>query len=774
MRLLLTVVIWGVCLTPAFAAVIGPPNGGFEEPDGVRPRFWGYVNLPVHSLDPADAFTGDGSVKCSAEFFFQHLMAARAERIYAAAFQARGETAREQASVQLRFLNSIFPIGSAGPSFAVSPSYSLKAFSTLSPAGSNGMMVVINAARGWVWYDDLVVLDDTIANATLADLDGDTAPDRWGIAGSVVSVTGAGPGGWTPAARLSPGSAIAQSFALLPDTHPSISVCLRGDPDGVEARLGVNWRDRDGAVIAAFDKALSLTSAYAVHTIAGPVPPEGVFGEVLLENDSATGDLYATGFTAAWAAARPNPFSPNDDGVREESEIVAAFSNIDEVVWTVRDASGDPVTVPVLLSATGTLHLTWDGRDSGGAALPSGTYTGCFEFLQSNGETAAATLPLEIDSPHQYPVLPNAAFPEFITFAHGAGGRAFYRDLDNLRLIRQQGMTDVWMLSFNTPEEVVEILDLAHEADLMVSFLPHDIISQIFDQRRFQTPDEIAFGNALRDRYQNVLDHPALRGFICTNEPSDLVAADAQLLKRILQSIAPDKPIIANLSPFRPPLPLAQAIAPSVVLVNRYALRQDSPAGMPANHVTELRKFRDAADAVGADFWHKGQAYTDDRSILMRTPWPSEMRLIAYTPLALGARGFGYFTFAPYQEGFYAMIDIDGEPSRPLRDMALTNHRLQRIKGDLHTLDWVADTNATVSSGAVSEFADPLGRTVLLVVNREVAHARSLTVSWPGSAPGVIRDLLTGNTLTHRSAAGQTVFDLVLAPGDARYVRLEP
>ncbi|MFA6548913.1 MAG: FlgD immunoglobulin-like domain containing protein, partial [Candidatus Margulisiibacteriota bacterium] len=106
----------------------------------------------------------------------------------------------------------------------------------------------------------------------------------------------------------------------------------------------------------------------------------------------------------------PNPFSPQPNGIRDETAIAYTLSKPADTTIQVKNAAGE--TVKTLLSAqriqsSGVKASTvptiiWDGKNESGEIIPDGSYTIAVSALDDAGNTGEASSLAEVDNNTEY------------------------------------------------------------------------------------------------------------------------------------------------------------------------------------------------------------------------------------------------------------------------------------------------------------------------------------------------------------------------------------
>jgi hypothetical protein len=114
------------------------------------------------------------------------------------------------------------------------------------------------------------------------------------------------------------------------------------------------------------------------NTVALPQPTQAGNAADRLPSDQVVVTVQEAGRSLAVRQVRPNPFSPNGDGVNDVARFgfdLYLLTQNAQVQVGIHDLSGRLVRqLGPVGAVAGEQQLTWDGRDEGGAAVAPGMY----------------------------------------------------------------------------------------------------------------------------------------------------------------------------------------------------------------------------------------------------------------------------------------------------------------------------------------------------------------------------------------------------------------
>jgi hypothetical protein len=254
--------------------------------------------------------------------------------------------------------------------------------------------------------------------------------------------------------------------------------------------------------------------------------------------------------------------------------------------------------------------------------------------------------------------------------------------------------------------------------------------------------------------------HPATFGYHVVDEPNKQLVPVAARWAAALDAAAPNAiaytnflPIAGNASgngdvesDYEKYLTSYIDLAkPKAISFDHYSMMDDGT--VRPTYFDGLEVVRRTSEKTGVPFWNVILANTHFR---YAEPSPVTLRFQAFTSLAYGARGIGWFTYTGRDRGNYrsAAIDLSGRRTptwEMLRDVNLQVHRLAPVYTKLRSVNvfhfpdvprgcralgeskFVKDLRGE-GPFVVGEFEDPQGKPVLLVVNRNLTRSTQLEV----------------------------------------------
>jgi len=252
--------------------------------------------------------------------------------------------------------------------------------------------------------------------------------------------------------------------------------------------------------------------------------------------------------------------------------------------------------------------------------------------------------------------------------------------------------------SLSTPQQIKDAYDCGFN---LSGFCPADLLDEVQAagmQCFVRDPlIQIRGAEALPDaeitsRVKNIASrtagHPATYGYHLLDEPkADLFPVIARWNKAFAEA-APEKIAYTNLFPdyggnLGADGPFARYLENFITATKPLAYSYDHYALLVGNKLRD-RYFSNLEDArkvtlkTGVPFWHVVLA---NAHFTYAEPSPAGFRLQAYTSMAYGARGLGYFTFTYRDRGNYRCTSLDAYGRRTptfdmLRDVNLQVHKL--------------------------------------------------------------------------------------------------
>lgn len=240
------------------------------------------------------------------------------------------------------------------------------------------------------------------------------------LAGSVAYAQG-GPPPSLPqqiAISLSDGLSISEIFtASIPIVTRSITDALSLDDDAERSKLeAVTKEVRDKIdVEAKIAKGLHAYRFISEHLpISDPVSVKGPSAISISNPIGITDEITVGGALTPRSAPiitlQPGPpavLSPNGDGVDDTMEIAFDSTVGGTYVFEIRDAQGEVASSLTGNLAAGRNTVTWDGKDSSGSVVSSGTYT---YYISARNEGGARAPPSEgdgiivVEGPSTFPI----------------------------------------------------------------------------------------------------------------------------------------------------------------------------------------------------------------------------------------------------------------------------------------------------------------------------------------------------------------------------------
>jgi len=474
----------------------------------------------------------------------------------------------------------------------------------------------------------------------------------------------------------------------------------------------------------------------------------------------------------------PSQFSPNDDGVRDELEILLDATPGEFVTVRIHNPAGAVVVTlaenfPLDLART---ELTWDGLGVTGVA-PNGTYTikASFRGTQASQVTAKAVL----DNSHKWPPLKYTARPYFpigVWFEGNPAWGGYPQDKSGAKQYYDRCFADLRNHGFNTvtvpncPESLWEtLLQSAQRNGIKVVLEVAPLADLVSDKPVTESRVYVAAKRV----YGKIGKYSSLIRYQIRDEPAPALVPNWLLVQRVLAAVDPTRPAFSCFNSGASLATVADATRLSEAVFDIYPIGAGAPPQTLGGFVASLDAFNEAAR--GNALWPVLQAFAKPSA--WRYPTPEELRAMTYLSLAEGAKGVFYFIYQSmpdHPEKLEGLVEADGRarllPSQaqqelrpPLYAAASTlAGELRQLSGVLMYLKPAAARSPSKMDVRSRSFIDPAGRPVLIVASTR--PDAPVTAQFKVESDAAWRDELTGESL----APKDLVLEVSLAPGAGR------
>jgi hypothetical protein len=290
--------------------------------------------------------------------------------------------------------------------------------------------------------------------------------------------------------------------------------------------------------------------------------------------------------------------------------------------------------------------------------------------------------------------------------------------------------------------------------------------------------------DALKNNKNSIL------GYYMADEPPVCAADNLALVNRFYKSFDSDIPALSCFLGLPAIKLLCQKVKPSVLLIDVYPLREDSPVGdlkMRGHHLPEMDmteyidKARDCLP--GRPLWVAVQAFGSamNGKPHFRLPEPVEIRAMVYSAIAHGAKGIIYFLYeskkagAKKGESLIGLIGPDGKATPNWKEVGRINKELNFLSPLLLNLNIRKNIASASENADVQTFCDSENNIYLILVNRDVTAAKEISVKIENEKLGgfsQIIEFVGKNKISHNLQDNHIVFKALLDPGDGKVFQL--
>ncbi len=124
--------------------------------------------------------------------------------------------------------------------------------------------------------------------------------------------------------------------------------------------------------------------------------------------------------------------------------------------------------------------------------------------------------------------------------------------------------------------------------------------------------------------------------------------------------------------------------------------------------------------------------YEDESWAFWRQVYPKEIRLQVWISVMQGAKGLWYFLYESEYPGLMGLLDLSGQPTCRLQEVADINSEISSISNILLKLDVVEDAQVTVDKGEVKMHVDKSKDTdnkYVIVTNTDYYNSQDIVVT---------------------------------------------
>ncbi|MBU1022324.1 MAG: hypothetical protein KKF07_06780, partial [Candidatus Margulisbacteria bacterium] len=181
------------------------------------------------------------------------------------------------------------------------------------------------------------------------------------------------------------------------------------------AAVQIDIKGTDNSVV--YTQSFSKTPGTYNFDWDGAGLPEGTYYVIANADDalgspaltqSITLEINVTAPELAVTYASPNPFSPDNDGAKDEITVSYSLSKDSYITARITDADGAVVKTLSSSEFTGQYvgrigilsvpTLTWDGKDEAGTVVPEGAYTFSLSSIDDSGNSGNTSIEVVVDT----------------------------------------------------------------------------------------------------------------------------------------------------------------------------------------------------------------------------------------------------------------------------------------------------------------------------------------------------------------------------------------
>ena len=745
-------------------------------PDG-----WGRLGAPVYDRSGGESASGLAAARVNLTNLFYQRFTPIPGMHYTVGGRFRSDVAEGAARILVQWeAGGQFLSAQSPPWLWLLGVYSRAYGSVLAPfSADEGVFFPRSPNNGfWIWEDDLEVLGEDVENGGFELASGaPQQPSHWELLGApLYDAGGSEAHSGLGAIGLAEGDEARQRLGVCPEQKRGVlTFWARGETRGDRGAVRLEAEDFEGHSLGAETFAFATDLAYERHVVEVPRAPGAALAQVALSAEGA-GRVWIDDAAVCWTAAAPNPFSPNEDGLQDETVISFYLPDDHTASASIERPDGTPLRALLTGQALGrgVAQVAWDGLDDGGQPAPEGEAVFRLETHSPRLGDLTTTHALRLQRSRFYSVAPpryDDWFPigGWELWAWNSGSPERFRLLDELAANGYDAA-----VAINLPQDRWgELLQAAERSGLRIILHAQETEAEIRRVGPYHALDEEATRAAADSLAGAHGASAALLGYYLCDEPNAAQAPAAGQAQRIFVQADPAHSGFSALAHSGSEAQIAATLGMPALLFDFYPLGVCS-AARPASFDEFIAVHRGAAAvarSLGKPLWAFMQTYGWADS--MRRPTPGEVRAQAYILIALGARGLFHFLLDSIGV-VSGLWDKQFELTPLGQAVGRLNREIASLRSALLDLTPSGESVLVEEGSVVAEpFHDSSGRLWLIVAATEAEHAVAARIRIAGFSATRIADAREQADAPCAVRGGDTILDLILGPGDGRVLLVE-
>ncbi|GBG07155.1 hypothetical protein PAT3040_01703 [Paenibacillus agaridevorans] len=504
--------------------------------------------------------------------------------------------------------------------------------------------------------------------------------------------------------------------------------------------------------------------------------------------------------------AKPYKISPgNQDDLNDSAGITYTLSAPQNISAKIVDSSGSLVKTLVSgANQSGTVKLSWNGRNNANAIVPNGMYT--VVVSNASGELYKKNIQvitgLSLNAPNApEPFVARGTWFEGGEIPYPSSARISYLN-NSFQDLKDANMNVVSIANWNGPAALyTDTLDRAAAYDIKVMAFPM-AYSTLYNPTLAN--DEVALYNEINNRISPIKNHSALYAYVLKDEPMDLDMDHANLLKnakRITESIDPNhQALIDYVAPeyteFHYGVQQTQTL-----LTDPYGAALGYPVGDFTHYMNhpyysniDYKPYLDFLHMLTkkdiqnrAPWWTVIQNFGHEPTGL-RDPIAAETRAMTYLNIGHGSKGFLYFIYQT-ESLWEGMVDEHYNRGPKFTTVQTLFDEIKTLEPTILSMTKIANAATTIGGGNTTSSAHPnadvtthenlaTGDKYLVVVNHDCLNIANVTIKIDRAKLGMniteIRDSLTNAVIPFTTYPDRyEISSLPFAAGDGKILKLK-